>query len=160
MWQSADGPAADAFEPTFLELYQTHFAEMVRLAVLLLDSDVFAEDLVHDAFIRVQSHWHTIDRPHAYLRRTVVNACRSSHRRLLRERRAARFASTPVYDLEADELLDALAKLPYRQRAAVTLRYYEQLTYAEIADAMDCPEGTAASLLRRGMAQLRRTIDR
>jgi RNA polymerase sigma factor (sigma-70 family) len=132
---------------------------MVRLAVILLDSDAFAEDLVHDAFIRVRAHWRSIEHPQAYLRRTVVNACRSSRRRLHRERRAARFAVAQVYDLEVNELLDALAKLPYRQRAAVALRYYEGLTYAEIGEALECPEGTAASLLRRGVAQLRRTVE-
>jgi RNA polymerase sigma factor (sigma-70 family) len=158
VWQAADDSVRDAFEPTFVELYRTSYADMVRLAIILLDSDAYAEDVVHDAFLRVQARWRSIDHPRAYLRRTVVNACRSSRRQLRRERRLARSDRPVVYDLDADELFDALAKLPYRQRAAVVLRYYENLTYAEIADALECPEGTAASLLQRGVQQLRRTV--
>ena len=156
--RAASNAADDALETTFVELYRTQFTEMVRLAAILLGSDASAEDLVHDAFLRVHARWRTVEHPRAYLRRVVVNACRTSRQRLWRERRASQSTLVPVADLEANELFDALAKLPYRQRAAIVLRYYEGLTYAEIADALQCPEGTAASLINRGTAQLRRTV--
>ena len=150
----------DVFEPTFLELYQEHFAPMVRLAVVLTGVEASAEDLVHDTFIRVHARWRRIENPPAYLRRSVVNACRSSRRRARRERRAASFAVQGVVDLDANELFDALGRLPYRQRAALVLRYYEGLTHAEIAEVLECREGTASSLIHRGLAQLRRTVGR
>jgi RNA polymerase sigma factor (sigma-70 family) len=61
--------------------------------------------------------------------------------------------------MEADELFDALAKLPYRQRAALVLQYYEGLSQSEIAEVLGCRVGTVASLVHRGLAQLKRVID-
>jgi RNA polymerase sigma factor (sigma-70 family) len=57
-------------------------------------------------------------------------------------------------------LFDALARLPYRQRAALVLQYYEGLQQGEIADLLGCREGTVASLVHRGLEQLRRVIER
>jgi RNA polymerase sigma-70 factor (sigma-E family) len=145
--------------PSFLELYQESFAPMLKLVVLLTGSEHSAEDLVHDAFIRVHAHWRHIEHPKAYLRRTVVNACRSAARRAQRERATPQPESTAV-PFEADELFDVLAKLPHRQRAALILQYYEGLSQAEIADVLGCREGTVASLVHRGLAQLRRVVDR
>ncbi len=62
--------------------------------------------------------------------------------------------------LDADELFDALATLPHRQRAAVVLQFYEGLPQSEIAQVLRCREGTVASLVHRGLAQLRRVIER
>ena len=62
--------------------------------------------------------------------------------------------------LDADELFDALATLPYRQRAALVLQFYEGLPQSEIAQVLRCREGTVASLVHRGLAQLRRVIER
>jgi len=58
--------------------------EVVRLAVALTGSDATAEDLVHDAFVRVHAHWRRVENPNAYLRAAVVNACRSAARRAAR----------------------------------------------------------------------------
>ncbi len=149
-----------ALPSSFLDLYHESFAPMVKLAVILTGSEASAEDLVHDSFIRVHAHWERIDHPKAYLRRTVVNVCRSAARRARRERGSS---STPqlasVSALEADELFDVLSALPYRQRAAFVLQFYEGLTQAEIADVLGCREGTVASLVHRGLAQLRRVVD-
>ena len=62
--------------------------------------------------------------------------------------------------LDADEMFDALSLLPYRQRAALVLQFYEGLPQAEIAMILRCREGTVASLVHRGLAQLRRVIER
>lgn len=149
-----------AFARSFVELYEDRFTAMVRLAVALTGSEAGAEDLVQDAFVRVHAHWERVETPTAYLRRTVVNACRSAARRAARERTARSMELASVELMEADELFDALASLPYRQRAALVLQFYEGLSHREIAEALGCRVGTVASLVHRGLAQLKRVIDR
>jgi len=154
------GVQADELDCDFVGLYRECLTPMVRLAWGLTGSENLAEDLVHDAFIRVHAHWDGIVSPRAYLYRTVVNACRSASRRARRERRVEeRHTLVEATDLEADELFDALAELPYRQRAALVLRYYEGLSHSEIAVLLNCREGTVGSLVHRGLAQLRRVIE-
>ena len=77
---------ASALPASFLDLYHDCFGPMVKLAVILTGSEASAEDLVHDSFIRVHAHWDRIEHPKAYLRRTVVNSCRSAGRRARRAR--------------------------------------------------------------------------
>ena len=145
---------------SFVDLYETEFVAMVRLAIALTGSEAAAEDLVHDAFIRVHKHWKHVEHPRAYLRAAVVNACRSAGRRAARERDANARQIVDVVSLGADEVFDALAALPYRQRAALVLQFYEGLSQSEIADALGCREGTVASLVHRGLGQLRKVIER
>ena len=145
--------------PSFIQLYEESFGSMVRLAVALTGSEASAEDLVQDAFVRVHARWGRIATPTAYLRRAVVNACRSAGRRTTRERAAAARERATADALNADELFDVLEGLPYRQRAALVLQFYEGLSQAEIADVLGCREGTVASLVHRGLAQLRRVIE-
>jgi RNA polymerase sigma-70 factor (sigma-E family) len=155
------GAARGSFEfsSSFVDLYYECFTPMVRLAWALTGSEAAAEDLVQDAFVRVHAHWERIDSPRAYLRQAVVNACRSASRRAKRERTTRPPLLAEVAQLEADELFDALAGLPYRQRAAIVLQFYEGMSQAEIAQLLHCREGTVASLVHRGLAQLRRVIE-
>jgi RNA polymerase sigma factor (sigma-70 family) len=88
-----------------------------------------------------------------------VNACRSYHRRRFLERRRNGAAVVGVHDLEADELSDALARLPYRQRAALVLRFYRDLPDDEISEVLGCRPATVRSLVFRGLEQLRRVIE-
>jgi RNA polymerase sigma-70 factor (sigma-E family) len=148
-----------ALTPSFVQLYEERYAPMVRLAVALTGSEPLAEDLVQDAFVRVHARWGRIETPAAYLRAAVVNACRSAGRRVARERAAASRELATADALNADELFDALAQLPYRQRAALVLQFYEGLSQAEIAEVLGCREGTVASLVHRGLVQLRRVIE-
>jgi RNA polymerase sigma-70 factor (sigma-E family) len=140
------------------ELFEERYAAMVRVATLLTGSNEAAEDLVQDTFIRLQRGWHHIEHPRAYLRKAVVNACRSWHRRRALERRHPPGPPAQV-SLEACELADALQALPYRQRAAIVLRFYEDRPEAEIAQLLGCRRGTVASLLHRGLATLRERIE-
>jgi RNA polymerase sigma-70 factor (sigma-E family) len=144
---------------SFADLYAARFAEMVRLAFLLTGSAETARDLVQDSFLRLHGAWSRVTDPPAYLRRTVVNACHSHHRRLFRQRRFAEAARHEVVDLGAEELSDALAALSHRQRAAIVLRFWNDCTDAEIAAALGCRPGTVGSLLHRGLAELRKVID-
>ncbi len=103
-----------------------------------------------------------MDDPLAYLRATVVNQCRSWHRR--RRREAARLGTAANVDtavsLEAREMLDALARLAWGQRTALVLRYYPDCSEQEIAAAMGCRPGTVKSHLHRGVEALRKVIER
>lgn len=154
---SQAGPAQP--EPSFIELYHECFGSMVRLAFALTGSKALAEDVVQDSFVRVHTHWSRVQHPKAYLRTSVVNACKSAHRRQARERARTLRVVEPV-ELGADELFDALERLPYRQRAAIVLRFYEGLPEADIAHLLGCRVGTVASLVHRGLAELRRVIER
>jgi RNA polymerase sigma factor (sigma-70 family) len=134
---------------------------MLRLAALIVSSPETAEDVVQDAFGAVEQRWEGIDAPGAYLRTTVVNGCRAVLRRREIERRSlaeapARAEPRPPEHLV--ELTDALDRLGERQRLAIVLRYFADLPFAEVAAAMECRPSTARSLVRRGLASLRREL--
>jgi RNA polymerase sigma-70 factor (sigma-E family) len=150
------GDIDDGFE----RLYRREHLPMLRVAHLLLDSTDAAEEAVHDAFAKVYERWDRIDDHGAYLRRCVVNRCRDVQRRRRLERDRRSTATASYADLGARELLDALAALPIRQRAAVVLRYYEGLSEAEVAAALDVPVGTVKSTVSRALIQLREAVER
>jgi RNA polymerase sigma-70 factor (sigma-E family) len=155
-------PASALLPPGSLaDLYRERYGPMVRLAYLMVGSTTVAEDLVQDAFARMHRHWDNAEHPRAYLRTAVLNACRSHLRRLALERAYRRHPSAVSDSVvaEADELFDALAALPSRQRAALVLRFYEDLSEADIAVALGCRPGTVKSLLHRGLAELRKVVD-
>lgn len=147
----------------FDTFYRTHRADAVRWAVALVGRRDVAEDLAQDALDAVGRKLAGIDDPAAYLRRTVVNRCASWHRSTARARRreARANAGVPtVYTQSTDEMLDALARLSYQQRAAITLRYWADWTDDQIADALGCAPATVRVLLHRGIAELRKEIER
>jgi RNA polymerase sigma-70 factor (sigma-E family) len=151
---------AVASRPTTLAaLHRERYAAMVRLATLLVDSQEIAEEVVQDCFVRLHPRFDRIDDPVAYLRRSVVNACRSAGRRRTLERSHLRADRPAFAELGVDEILDALAGLPARQRAALVLRYYEDRSEAEIAEALGCRPGTVKSLISRGLARLREVVE-
>lgn len=143
---------------SFEALYADEAQAMSRLAYLMVGSAELAQELVHDAFARLYERWDRVDNPGAYLRTTVVNGCRDTlRRRLLADRE--RTDLRPDAQLGADHLIDALAILPHRQRAAIVLRYYEDRSEADIADLLGVRPGTVKSLLSRGLATLREVIE-
>jgi RNA polymerase sigma-70 factor (sigma-E family) len=145
---------ADSFEA----LYAAEAKAMSRLAYLLVGSPERAQELVHDAFARLYERWDRVDNPGAYLRTCVVNGCRDNLRRRLLE---DRYRPDPRADahLGADHLIDALALLPQRQRAAVVLRYYEDRSEADIAELLGVRPATVRSLIHRGLERLREVIE-
>jgi len=153
--QTATSPVSD-----LESLYRQKYHPMVRLAFLLTGSDEVARDVAQDAFVEVHLRWASVARPVPYLRQAVLNGCRSWQRRQRVERRHAAGDTVEPADLGADELRDALAGLPFRQRAAITLRFYEDLSEAEIAAVLDCRAGTVGPLIHRGLERLRREIER
>ncbi len=146
--------------PTFDTLYASEYRTLVRLAFVMLGGSNRAEEVVQDAFGKVYERWASLDNPGGYLRTCVVNGCRD----VLRRQRLAvwkRPDPGPAFtELGFDHLADALAHLSPRQRAAIVLRYYSDLSEAEIADSLGVRPGTVKSLLHRGLAQLREEIER
>ena len=141
-------------------LYRARYLPMVRLAFLLTGSNELAEEIVQDAFIRLRDRAGVAELS-SYLRATVVNACRDHHRRTGAQTRAlVRLAPVESAVDAVDELHDALARLPERQRAVIVLRYYEGLSEAEIAGLLGCRPGTVKSLAHRGLATLRGVVER
>jgi len=133
---------------------------MVRLAHLLTGNNAAAQDLVHDAFIKVAARLtdtsRPVDSPQGYLRTAVVNQCMSWHRRKAVEARHATIPMEPiVLGPELDDTWDALTGLPPKRRTALVLRFYEDLSYADIATVMGVRPGTVRSLIHRGLASLR-----
>src|SRR5437868_3829785 len=127
-------------------VYRRHYAAMVRLAALLLDYD-HAEDVVQDCFVALHHHWGHVDSPRPYLRSSVVNRCRAEQRRRRLARRVP--ASEPQPPSEPEVLSDALAALPFRQRAALVLRFYEDLDENTIAGLLHVRPATVRSLIHR-----------
>jgi RNA polymerase sigma factor (sigma-70 family) len=145
---------SSAVELSFEELYAAQFAPMVRLATLLCGQVEVARDIVQDCFVELHGRWSDVERPTAYLRRSVVNRCRS-RARWERLRRGRRSDLEPAEEQHVDELGDVLAKLPQRQRAAVVLKYYERRTEAEIAEILGCRPGTVGPMVTRALRALR-----
>jgi RNA polymerase sigma-70 factor (sigma-E family) len=146
---------------TFEDLFRNRYEPMVRVAFLLVGSSAEAEDVVQDAFARIELRWSRLDNPEGYLRRCVVNR---SHDMLRRRRLEQRFRllhrDDNTSELQADELGDALATLTPKRRAAVVLRYYAGLPEREIAEILRVRPGTVKSMLHRALAQLREVIER
>jgi RNA polymerase sigma-70 factor (sigma-E family) len=150
------------------ELYERHVPAASRLAYLLTGDRGLAEDLVQEAFVRVVGrfrHLRVPDAFEAYLRRTIVNLNTSQLRRrrlerayLEREGRAVTETTMPDVDAR-DELWGAVLALPPRQRAAIVLRYYEDLSERDTADALGCTTAAAKSLVARAMQTLRARIE-
>jgi RNA polymerase sigma-70 factor (sigma-E family) len=153
-------------EGRLAELYARHAPAAVRLAYLLTGDHALAQDLTQEAFVRLYGRFRDLRDPDAfpaYLRATVVNLVRSHFRRRRVERaylRRERAAPDPpeVEVGRRHEMWEALQALPVRQRAAIVLRYYEDLTEAETADVLRCPVGTVKSLVSRGVQRLREEL--
>lgn len=149
------------------QLYAAHYTGLVRMAALLVRNSGEAEEIVQDAFVAMHGRWHRLREPEralGYLRRSVVNASRSLHRRhdvaarhVQREAGpAATRAEHHQLDLETRAVvLDALDRLPRRQREVLVLRYYSDLSERGIADALRISPGAVKSHASRGIQNLR-----
>jgi RNA polymerase sigma-70 factor (sigma-E family) len=156
MGAMAEGAGVEVL--TFEQLYAQQARSMARLAYLMTGSAAQAEEVVHDAFAQVYERWGRIDNPPAYLRTCVVNGSR----RLLRRRRMERDRVRPPVGEESFEreyLHDALAALPTKRRAALVLRYFADLSEAEIASSLGVRPGTVKSMLHRGLAELKGMLE-
>jgi RNA polymerase sigma-70 factor (sigma-E family) len=150
---------------SFAELFWEQQARLLRLAYLIGGDLGVAEDAVAEAFAKVWPRWRSgqVADPASYLRRTVVNELLRGLRRRALEQRAAelRRGDDRGGRAVADQVTDhetvwhALLSLPVPQRAAIVLRYYEDLSDAQIAVLLRAPVGTVKSRLARGLDRLR-----
>jgi RNA polymerase sigma-70 factor (sigma-E family) len=155
------------------ELYAAHYRRLVRLSVLLVRDVETAEEVVQDAFVAMHGRWRSLQEPDkglAYLRQAVVNRSRSVLRhRGVRARHAGTTPPVVPHLPGADEdalvserraaVLDALRGLPDRQREVLALRYYLDLSEADIAETLGISRGAVKSHASRGVAALRTLME-
>ena len=150
-------------------LYHQHAASLVRLARLFVDDRNAAEDLVQEAFIRLARNADRIEQPEkaaAYLRSIVLNLARDHNRRGLvslrhhtpADEEDATAEDEVVLRDEQRQVIDAIRRLPLRQRNCVVLRYYFDAGIDEIASTFDISPNSVKTHLKRGMATLERTL--
>jgi RNA polymerase sigma-70 factor (sigma-E family) len=170
-------PKQDADE-ALVALYTAHYRSLVRIAALLLHDTAAAEDVVQDAFVAMHASWRRLrdpDKALAYMRQAVVNRARSRLRHLkVVERKTpppvpesgqihGAFAPSAeqgaIHALDREHVMGALRSLPHRQREVLVLRYYADLSEAQIAEAMGISQGAVKSHASRGIAALRQTME-
>ncbi|GAA2919277.1 SigE family RNA polymerase sigma factor [Streptomyces thioluteus] len=148
------------------ETYRAHYRSLLGLAALLLDDTASCEDVVQEAFIRVHSARNRVRDPEktlAYLRQTVVNLSRSALRRRIL---GLKLLSKPMPDmasaeegayeqLERDQLIKAMRGLQRRQREVLVLRYFADMTEAQVAEVLGLSIGSVKAYGSRGIAALR-----
>lgn len=152
-------------------LFHGHHLDLVRLATMLTGDRTTAEDVVQDAFERVHVARNRLADSGgvgvSYLRTVVINGCRAVHRRRKVARRheaeahrdAGQSAEQEVICAERHrEVAAALARLPRRRREVLVLRYYLELSEAEIAETLNISTGTVKSSAARGLATLAKTL--
>ena len=152
------------------ELYSVHYRALVRLAALLVRDTPTAEEVVQDSFVAMHGGWQRLrdaEKALAYLRQAVVNRSRSvlRHRTVVDKNAQKAPPDMPSAEhgalvlLERSAVVAALRDLPDRQREAIVLRYYADLSEAEIAATMGISRGAVKSHTARGMSALRAALE-
>jgi RNA polymerase sigma factor (sigma-70 family) len=149
--------------------YRRDHARLVGLAAWLVDGRGLAEEVVHDVFVRVVENPPTLrdsEQLGSYLRAAVVNHCRSRVRRLVLERRhlkGERDSTDPLPDdalsEDSEHVRAAVLALPMRQRQAIVLRFYDDLTVDQIAEALGVSSGSVKTHLHRAKQMLASVLD-
>ena len=153
-------------------LFRRHYAELLRLAVVMLGSREAAEDAVQEAFVSLHRNWRSLRDPgaaEAYLRSAVLNRCRSWVRRqvtqraprplmLVREQQESS-EDTAVDRDEVGSLVTAMRTLARRQREVLACRYVLEMSVAETAQLLQLSEGSVKTHAHRGLQALQRRIE-
>lgn len=167
--RAALGRIADGELDALDELYERYKTMAYSIAYRITNDATLAEDVVQDAFLALQRRWSAVDPAAAagYLRTSVVNGVRSLHRRRAVARRhlhAVRTEDEPPADAalllteDQREVVAALRTLPRRQREVLVLRYWSELSEAEIADVLGVARGTVKSSASRALASLQKAL--
>ncbi len=161
---------ATTLDADFAEAYRVHGAGAAQLAYLLCGDRHRAEDAVAEAFARTYPLWKRgrVDDIGAYVRRAVVNEVRSRGRRQVLERReetrrsgGGRGPRAPDEQVaDRDAVLQALQRLPVRQRAAIVLRFYEDRSDTDAAAVLGVRVGTVRSQVWKGLQTMRRLLEK
>ena len=155
----------DLDEERFRLAYERWYGPMVRMCALMVGDRPTAEDIVQDIFVRGARPIGRLE-PDAvapYLRRSVTNACHNWRRHEAVEQQVHPrlidvAPGTPTVTEDRDEMWSAILRLPFRQRACLVLRYYEDLTEQDAAAILGCSVGTVKSQTSRALRALRRSF--
>jgi len=153
----------------FDKFVAAHVDDLLRTAYLIVWDEGEAEDLVQECLLKVARRWPRVRRmeqPQAYARRILVNLALDGARRRAQRRRELEPGTPPILSAidplqtieTRAELLQALGQLHERQRAVLVLRYFNDLTEAQVADVLGCSPGTVKSSASRGLARLREAL--
>ncbi|MBC6460356.1 SigE family RNA polymerase sigma factor [Actinomadura sp. HBU206391] len=164
--RAADRPP-DAVWAVVAELYEGHALRLTRMALVMVGDRPTAEDVVHEAFLGLYRRWPHLRDPEralAYVRSAVLNRCRNALRRRRVPFRAEHLP--PIWSAEAEalvgeeqrEVMNALHRLPARQREALVLRYFCDLSEAQTAETMRVSRGTVKSTTSRALTALGRIL--
>jgi RNA polymerase sigma-70 factor (sigma-E family) len=139
-------------------LYARDYRRLVRTGYAVVGDQAIAEEITQDAFVALWNRWAHLREPEAasaYLYRSVINGARAALRRQRLGRWFTSGEATAVVDLDTGvDLLEALGRLPLRKRACVVLRYYADLSEAEVADVLGVSVGTVKSQTHKALRQL------
>ena len=167
--RDAVAPSRDALVEV---LFRRHYAELLRLAVVMLGSREAAEDAVQEAFVSLHRKWRSLRDPEsaeAYLRSAVLNSCRSWVRRQVTQRavrplmlvreHADSAEDTTVGRDEAGSLVAVMRTLPRRQREVLACRYVLEMSVAETAQLLEISSGSVKAHTHRGLQALQQRIE-
>jgi RNA polymerase sigma-70 factor (sigma-E family) len=162
---TAGHTAGDPAEEAFREFVEGSWHRLLRTAYLLTGDHASAEDLVQTALMQTYRHWRRIrrtDAPEVYVRRVLVN-CNTS---VWRRRRVHEYSTAAVPEIRRvhdhqdayavrDELWRSVKEMPPRMRTVFVLRYFEDMSEADVAEVMGCAIGSVKSQISRGLTRLR-----
>ncbi|QLQ39086.2 SigE family RNA polymerase sigma factor [Micromonospora robiginosa] len=153
-------------EQAFREFVTSQMASLRKLAYVTCGDWHAAEDAVANALVKLYPRWRKLERPDLYVKTMVYRAAVDETRRPWRRERSAGDAMPDVVSRDPAGTTDermrlrvALDAVPARQRAAVVLRHYLDLSLEDTARVLDCTVGTAKSQVSRGLAKLRESLD-
>ena len=149
-------------QPGFDAVYRSERLPLLRLAALLVRSPHVGEELVQEAFLRLHAHFDEVENPSGFLRTVVARLASTWRGRAAMENeRLALVRPQVTHELDGiDETWDALGRLKPERAIVLVLRFYEDLSQEQIADLLGCSAGTVRSRVRRGLADLRRELER
>lgn len=157
------------WESEFVAFCEKQHPRLVGALSLYCGDRVLAEELAQDALSRACRDWRKVRRlgaPGAWTHRVAINLANSHFRRVSAESRAKRrlqedqraYGDPGLDRAAAMDIRSAVASLPRRQRTALILRYYVDLSVRDVAEAMECPEGTVKTLTSKAIASLRQSL--
>jgi RNA polymerase sigma factor (sigma-70 family) len=158
--RSAPREAGDG--ESFDDLFGVHRARLIRVAYLATGTYSAAEEIVQEAFLRLHEHFDSVENPGGFLRTIVVRLSSTWRARQSTAQRALpRMVDPPPLDApRIDTTWEMLGRLTPERRVALVLRFYEDLDYREIATLQECSVVTARTRVHRGLADLRKELER
>ncbi len=154
----SEDAAVGAAAPSFATVYADRYAPLVRLARMIVGSHAVAEELTQEAFVRLYGAWERVDNPAGFVHTALVNLCRTHLGRAARTETRATDGPAPTGIGEIDETWNALCRLPAKYRLVLALRFYEDLSEADVARVLGLRVGTVKAQTHRGLARLREEL--